>query len=106
MFKAELPTQNPPVQEAHAPQRPRENYQTNKEETLNSDEMAQRAREVGQQASQRRSVVETIVRQQPKIGRNDKVVIQNIRTGERKDLKFKQAEPLVESGEWILVPNK
>ena len=106
LFKAELPTQNPPVQEAHTPQRTRDNYQTNKEETLNSDEMAQRAREVGQQVSQRRSVVETIVREQPKIGRNDKVVIQNIRTGERKELKFKQAEPLVESGEWILVPNK
>lgn len=106
LFKAELPTQNPPVQEAHAPQRTRERYQTNKEEALNSDEMAQRAREVGQQASQRRSVVETIVREQPKIGRNDKVVIQNIRTGERKELKFKQADPLINSGEWILVSNK
>ena len=106
LFKAELPTQNPPVQEAHTPQRTREHYQTNKEETLNSDEMAQRAREVGQQVSQRRSVVETIVREQPKIGRNDKVVIQNIRTGERKELKFKQADPLINSGEWILVSNK
>ena len=68
--------------------------------------MAQRAREVGQQASQRRSVVETIVREQPKIGRNDKVVIQNIRSGERKELKFKQADTLINSGEWILVSNK
>ena len=67
--------------------------------------MAQRAREVGQQASQRRSVVETIVREQPKINRNDKVTIQNIRTGERKETKFKQAQPLLNTGEWIIVPN-
>ncbi len=106
LFKAELPSQNAPVQEANKPQRTREHYQTNKEEVLNSDEMAQRAREVGQQASQQRSVVETIIRDQPKIGRNDKVVIQNIQTGERKELKFKQAESLIESGSWIIVPNK
>ena len=106
LFRAELPTQTPAVQEAHAPQRSNEHYQTNKEEVLNSDEMAAQAREVGQQASQKRSLVETIIREQPKVGRNDKVVIQNIRTGERKELKFKQADPLINSGEWILVSNK
>ena len=102
LFKAELP--NAPVQEAQAPERSRTNYQTNKEEVLNSEEMAERAREVGQQASQRRSVVETIVREQPKINRNDKVVIQNIRSGERKELKFKQALPLLNNGDWVVVP--
>ena len=106
LFRAELPTQAPAVQEAHAPQRSNEHYQTNKEEVLNSDEMAAQAREVGQQASQKRSVVETIIREQPKVGRNDKVVIQNIRTGERKEMKYKQADPLINSGEWILVSNK
>ena len=102
LFRAELPTQAPAVQEAHAPQRSNEHYQTNKEEVLNSDEMAAQAREVGQQASQKRLVVETIIREQPKVGRNDKVVIQNIRTGERKEMKYKQAMPLLE-GDWILV---
>ena len=102
LFRAELPTQAPAVQEAHAPQRSNEHYQTNKEEVLNSDEMAAQAREVGQQASQKRSLVETIIREQPKVGRNDKVVIQNIRTGERKEMKYKQAMPLLE-GDWILV---
>ena len=104
LFKAELPTQNAPVQEANAPVRQRDNYQTNKEETLNSDEMAQRAHEVGEQASQRRSVVETIVREQPKVGRNDKVIVQNIRNGERKEMKYKQATSLIDSGDWIIVP--
>ena len=102
LFRAELPTQAPTVQEAHAPQRSNEHYQTNKEEVLNSDEMAAQAREVGQQASQKRSVVETIIREQPKINRNEKVTIQHIRTGERKEMKYKQAMPLLE-GDWILV---
>ena len=102
LFRAELPTQAPAVQEAHAPQRSNEHYQTNKEEVLNSDEMAAQAREVGQQASQKRSVVETIIREQPKINRNEKVTIQHIRTGERKEMKYKQAMPLLE-GDWILV---
>jgi len=39
----------------------------------------------------------------PKIGRNDKVEIRNIQTGETKSLKFKQAEPLLKSGTWMIV---
>jgi len=40
---------------------------------------------------------------QPKIGRNDKVEIRNMQTGETKSLKFKAAEPLLKSGVWMLV---
>jgi preprotein translocase subunit SecA len=39
----------------------------------------------------------------PKIGRNDKVEIRNMQTGETKTVKFKQAEPLVKSGQWMIV---
>ncbi|MEX1003038.1 MAG: preprotein translocase subunit SecA [Crocinitomicaceae bacterium] len=39
----------------------------------------------------------------PKIGRNEKVEIRNLQSGETKNLKFKQAEPLIQSGEWIMV---
>ena len=38
----------------------------------------------------------------PKIGRNEKVVIKNISTGETRTVKFKQAEPLIKKGEWVL----
>ena len=46
--------------------------------------------------------VETIVRTQPKVGRNDKVNIKNVKTGETKELKYKHAENLISSGEWII----
>ncbi len=39
----------------------------------------------------------------PKIGRNDKVEIRNMQTGETKTLKFKQAEPLLKTGVWMIV---
>ena len=71
---------------------------------LNSDEMAMRNRQVGASAGQRqREVVETIVRDKPKIGRNEKVDIQHIASGEVQTVKFKQAEPLLIKGEWVLI---
>ncbi len=36
------------------------------------------------------------------IGRNDKVTIKHVQTGETKTVKFKQAEPLLRSGSWKL----
>ena len=102
LFHAQLPTAEPPVQEAHEVRRAPEHLQTSKEEVLNSDELAQRNREVGQQASPAPQVTEPIVREQPKIGRNDKVTIQNILNGEIKEMKYKQAIPLLEKGEWVI----
>ena len=55
-----------------------------------------------QQAEKNPTIVETIVREMPKIGRNEKVVIKNISTGETRTVKFKQAEPLIKKGEWVL----
>ena len=43
----------------------------------------------------------TPVRTEAKIGRNDMVTITN--GTETKELKYKKAEPLIESGEWRLV---
>ena len=65
--------------------------------------MAQRSRQVGAGASQQqRQTIETIIREQPKIGRNEKVTIKNITTGETKTIKFKQAEPLIKNGGWVI----
>ena len=54
---------------------------------------------------QQQEPVETVVRDQPKIGRNEKVTIKNVMSGEEKEVKFKQAIPLLEKGEWVLVNN-
>ena len=35
-----------------------------------------------------------------KIGRNDRVHIVNLRSGETKEVKYKQAEPLIKEGSW------
>lgn len=62
LFKGELPTQNPEnIREARLMQQPKENYQTSKEEVLNSDEMAAQHRAAGQ-TQQRPQVTETITR--------------------------------------------
>ena len=90
------------MQEAHEVRRAPEHLQTSKEEVLNSDELAQRNREAGQQASPAPQVTEPIVRDQPKIGRNDKVEIQNILNGEIKEMKYKQAIPFLERGDWVI----
>ena len=47
--------------------------------------------------------VETVVRERPKIGRNERVDIQHVVSGERKTVKFKQAQPLLSKGEWVLI---
>ncbi|CAM3564512.1 preprotein translocase subunit SecA [Zobellia roscoffensis] len=106
LFKGELPSENPnQIQEARNVSRPKENLQTSKEEIPNSDELAAQNRAAGQTQGQRPQVTETIVRERPKIGRNDRVTIKNVMSGESKTVKYKQAEPLIENGEWVLIEN-
>jgi preprotein translocase subunit SecA len=103
LFKGELPSGSPDeIQEARQVRRPKENIQTSKEEIPNSDELAARNRAVGQNQGQRQQVTETIVRETRKIGRNERVTIKNIMSGESKTVKYKQAEPLIDKGEWVL----
>lgn len=104
LFKGELPSENTnQIQEARNVRRPKENLQTSKEEIPNSDELAAQNRAAGQTQRQRPQVTETIIREKPKIGRNDKVTIKNVMSGESKTCKYKQAEPLIDKGEWVLV---
>ncbi|MCK7591708.1 preprotein translocase subunit SecA [Subsaxibacter sp. CAU 1640] len=99
LFKGELPseTQNT-IQEAKA--RKQEKLETQKEEIPNMDERSAQARAAGN--TQRQEVVETIVRDKPKIGRNDKVTIKHVMSGENRTVKYKQAEPLLAKGDWVL----
>ncbi len=102
LVKANLPNQQN-IQEARKTPT-KQNYKTSKDEVLNSDELAERNRKVGASVSQQqREPVETIVRERRKIGRNEKVKVKNIKTGEMKTIKFKKAEILVKNGEWIII---
>ena len=104
LFKGGLPQQSDAqIQEAKRMPTTPKGYRTSKDEILNTDEMAQRNRNVASgYGGQQRNVVETIIRERPKIGRNEKVVIRNVSTGETKTVKFKQAEPLINRGEWVI----
>jgi preprotein translocase subunit SecA len=103
LFKADLPIQAQPnnIQEARQVQQPKEEYQTNKDEIPNTDQARQQAQQAGQ--TQRPPVTETIVRESPKINRNDNVVIKHIMSGKTEEMKFKKAEALLKTGEWVVV---
>ena len=102
LFKAEIATDsNKNVQEAGS--RKPLKLNTSKDEIPNTEELRQRNRAITNR--QQNSPVETIVRTKPKVGRNDKVTIKNIKNGESKTLKYKHAEKLIESGDWLITEN-
>ncbi|WP_299123585.1 preprotein translocase subunit SecA [uncultured Winogradskyella sp.] len=102
LFKGEIPQETAnTIQEAK--RRKQEKLQTQKDEIPNMDERAAQNRAAGEGASRQQQVVETIVREQPKIGRNDRVTIKHVMSGENKTVKYKQAIPLIDKGEWVLV---
>tara|TARA_R110000868_G_scaffold14075_18_gene65858 strand:+ start:244 stop:3606 length:3363 start_codon:yes stop_codon:yes gene_type:complete len=103
LYKGDIPNgNNTNIQEARNVSRPKEKLNISKEEVLNSDELAAQSRSVGQNQGKRPQITETITREAPKIGRNDRVTIKNVISGESKTLKYKQAEPLVTKGEWVI----
>lgn len=96
LFKGELPTQGA-TEISEAPVEKREKLNVSKEEVQNISEssMSNDTRE--------QKIPETIVREERKIGRNEKVSIKNVMTGENKEVKYKQAIPMLDKGDWVLV---
>ena len=102
LFKAEIATDNNRDVQQATSKKPL-NVNTSKEEIPNTEELRQRNRAVTNRQSN--SPIETIVRTQPKVGRNDKVTIKNIKNGESKTLKYKHAEKLIAGGDWLITKN-
>jgi preprotein translocase subunit SecA len=100
LFKGDLPQQNNNIQEAKEV-KTKESYIESKEDVLNSDELAERNHEAGQ--TQQRQVTETITRDAPKINRNDNVTIKHVMSGKSETMKYKKAESMLASGEWVIV---
>jgi preprotein translocase subunit SecA len=92
LFRGNLPTQDPSQvrQAAPPPQRAPQ---------LQTSRPGSSEQEIEQQ---RPSKPQTVVKDR-KIGRNDQVTVLNISTGEKKSMKFKQAQPLVASNQWQIV---
>ncbi|MGB0897336.1 MAG: preprotein translocase subunit SecA [Flavobacteriaceae bacterium] len=105
LFKGELPVQEQAQISEEKQVAKKENYTESKAEILNSDERAAQNRAAGAAASQQQQpqITETIVRDTPKIGRNDTVTVKNVMTGKTETMKFKKAEPLLQRGEYVLV---
>ena len=98
LFKAEISNENAKnIQEAG----PRKVTKINasKDEIPNIDELSAQNKAAGRNKVRE---IETIVRDKPKIGRNDRITIKNVSTGENKEMKFKHAEPLINKGEWVI----
>ncbi|MBF0695191.1 MAG: preprotein translocase subunit SecA [Flavobacterium sp.] len=108
LFKGDLPQQNTQqIQEAREV-KSKENYKTSKDDldsqTIpNSETAAAQNREAGQ--TQPRQVTETITREMPKINRNDNVTIKHVISGKTETMKYKRAEAMIASGEWVVVNN-
>ncbi len=97
LFKGDLPQQQNNIQEARQV-RQKDNYTESREEIQSSEEAN---REAGQ--TQQKQVTETIVREMPKINRNDNVTIKHVMSGKTESMKYKKAESMIASGEWVLV---
>ncbi|QZK89861.1 preprotein translocase subunit SecA [Flavobacterium sp. CHNK8] len=98
LFKGDLPAQeNQRIQEA-IDVTPVKDYTTSKDEIVSSESANQEAMQ-----TQQRQVTETITRDMPKINRNDNVTIQNVANGQTQEMKYKKAESLIASGQWVLV---
>jgi len=99
LFKGDLPHRNENIQEARQETR-QEQYTETKEDL---DAPAADAKRAGEMASQRPQVTETITREMPKINRNDTVTIKHVMSGKSETMKYKKAESMIASGEWVLV---
>jgi preprotein translocase subunit SecA len=98
LFKGDLPQQNNSIQEAKEV-RKKENYTETKDE-ISSSESANRE---ASQTQSRPQITETIIRETPKINRNDTVTIKHVLSGKTETLKFKKAESRITSGEWVII---
>ncbi|MCF6349690.1 MAG: preprotein translocase subunit SecA [Flavobacteriaceae bacterium] len=93
LLKGELPNQN---QVSEAKEQSREKVKLSKATFNNSNDGLQTNQ------TQERQITETIIRTEKKIGRNERVTIKNVLSGESKELKYKQALLLIEKGSWVL----
>ncbi|RLD37014.1 MAG: preprotein translocase subunit SecA [Bacteroidetes bacterium] len=102
LFKGELPQENQQQIREAQQVRSNKNLKEQKDEIQNLDERSAESRAAGNTQRQQQ-ITETIIRERPKIGRNEKVTIKHVMSGENKTVKYKQAIPLIDKGEWVLV---
>ncbi|TVQ81496.1 MAG: hypothetical protein EA358_00655 [Flavobacteriales bacterium] len=80
------------VQEGRRERTPQRNLQTSRSNEIGAESAAAQA-----------PPVQKPVIKDKKYGRNDIVSVQNLTSGERKQMKYKQAMPLLEDETWVII---
>jgi len=108
LMKAQLPVGEAQEQQANSRLQAAPKPDLSKLKTGRTD-IAESTRQNEQQAQQQQGGQEAPkpvpVSVGKKFGRNDKVKILNLQSGETKEMKFKQAESLILTGSWQLIEN-
>jgi len=102
LFKGDLPTQDPnQVQEAKTAPRRKPKYKESRADTIPSlEEMAANNQQA--MAGGNRPEITAPIKKGKTFGRNEIVTILNVNSGQTKQIKYKKALPLINSGEWVL----
>ena len=99
LIKAQLPQADPSqIQEARAPKKVDMSKLSARKDELPSE--ATGGQQYNDPSANKQPVKKEPVRVEKSYGRNERVEVINLMTGETKELKFKQAEPLIQSGQW------
>ena len=102
LAKASLPEDNSAVRQGEAPRAQAPRTQTGRGSVPSAPEQLPTEKNYNDPSAQQQEKREP-VRVEKKINRNQKIDIQHVMSGEKKNLKYKQAEPLLGTGEWVVV---
>lgn len=103
LFKGALPTPDP-EQIQQARQARQEKVQTNQQQRESGADNGYFNESGRTSTNSPQSAPEiTAPRTVVKIGRNERVAIRNVNTGEKQEMKYKQAQRLIEDGQWVMV---
>ena len=102
LMKCQLHDPNEQTVSSAPSQKPRQDFSKLKAGREDLAQATQMNNEMAQQ-NQSQPVKHSPVMVAKKPGRNERVKILNLQNGETKELKFKQAEPLISSGAWQMV---
>ena len=103
LFKGDLPTQDPnQVREARqAPKRSKQKLTESHADNIPSLEDMAANNHQAMQGGQRQEITSPI-RKGKTYGRNQVVTIMNVNNGQKQEIKYKKARPLLDSGEWVI----
>lgn len=102
LYKGNIPSQDSnEIKQADTVVKKKENYKTQKEDADQTTQIE--SSNESYDNTQRQNTTETIVRDTPKVNRNDVVTIKNLISGESQTIKFKKAESMILGGQWVII---